>query len=76
MPDIHPEMLNVTSRLAVKVKYLPSWEVNWSYATPQKSRSELAIDDLIPNGEEMFGRAVQYVMRLMVTHYKAFSHLQ
>ena len=76
---IHPEMLYVTSRLAVKVKYIPSWEVDWKDATPQKSRSELTIDDLIPNeadGEEMFARAVQYVMRFMVTHYKAFAHLK
>ena len=63
----------------MKVKYILSREVDWNDTTPQKSRSELTIDDLIPNeadGEEMFVRAVQYVMRFMVTHFKAFAHLK
>ena len=74
--DMHQQMVNVTSRLAVKVKYLPDGIIDWSDATPQRSRSTLTIDDLIPNeadGEEMYTRAVEYVMRFMATHFRAFT---
>ena len=72
-------MLNVTSRLGVKIKYLPPGEINWSDTTPQKCRSTLTISDLIPNerdGEEMYSRAVHYVMRFLTTTFKAFHKFQ
>lgn len=74
--DTHPEMLNVTSRLAVQIQYLPQGTVNWSDAEPQKSRSELILDDIIPSesdGLMMYSRAVDYVMRFMAAHLKALS---
>ena len=55
--DIHPDMMNVTSRLAVQVKYLPEGNVDRSDTRPQRTRSELTIDDLIPNesdGEQLY----------------------
>ena len=73
--DIHPEMMNVTSRLAVQIKYLPQGVVNWSDTHPQKNRGELAVHD-IPSesdGLMMYNRAVDYVMRFMASHFKAFS---
>ena len=74
--DIHPEMLNVTSRLAVQIKYLPQGAVNWSDKEPQMKRSELAVHDIVPSesdGLNMYNRAVDYVMRFMASHFKAFS---
>ena len=74
--DVHQQMLNVTSRLAVKVKYLPEGIIDWSDTSPQRSRNTLSINDLIPNeadGEEMYIRAVEYVMRFMATHFRALS---
>ena len=74
--DIYPEMMNVTSRLAVQMKYLPQGVVNWSDTHPQKSRGELAVHDIIPSesdGLMMYNRAVDYVMRFMASHFKAFS---
>ena len=77
--DVHQQMLNVTSRLAVKVKYLPDGIVDWSDTSPQRSRSTLTINDLVPNeadGEEMYIRAVKYMMRFMATHFRAFSQFK
>ena len=77
--DIHPDMMNVTSRLAVKVKYLPEGNIDWSDTRPQRSRSELTIDDLIPNesdGEQLYKRAVDYVMSFLVNHFKSLQHLK
>ena len=73
--DIHPEMMNVTSRVAVQIKYLPQGVINWSDTQPQK-KSELAVHDVVPSesdGLMMFNRAVDYVMRFMASHFKALS---
>ena len=43
------------------------------------SRSELTIDDLIPNesdGEELYKRAVEYVMKFLVDNFKSLHHLK
>ena len=77
--DIHPDMMNVTSRLAVKVKYLPEGNIDWSDTRPQTSRSKLTIDDLIPNesdGVQLYKRAVEYVMRFLVNHFTSLHHLK
>lgn len=77
--DIHPDMMNVTSRLAVQVKYLPEGNVDWSDTRPQRTRSELTIDDLIPNesdGEQLYKRAVEYMMRFLVKHFTSLHHLK
>ena len=74
--DTHPEMMNVTSRLAVQIKYLPQGVVNWSDSQPQKKRRELTIHDIVPSesdGLMMYNRAVDYVMRFMASHFKALS---
>ena len=72
-------MMNMTSRLAVKIKNVPSGSVNWSDKTPQGSRSCLKAEDIIPNeddGEVMRKRATAYIMRFMVGTFKALSHLE
>ena len=72
--DVHQQMVNVTSRLAVKVKYLPDVIIDWSDATPQRSRSthhwSLSKE---ADSEEMYTRAVEHVMRFMATHFWAFT---
>ena len=42
-------MSNLTTRLAINIRYLPDFDFNWSDCTPQKPRSSLTIDDL-PRG--------------------------
>ena len=75
--DTHPEMMNVTARLAVQIKYLPRGVVNWSDTWPQ-NKSELTIHDIIPSEDDglmLYNRAVDYVMRFMASHFKALSKL-
>ena len=78
--DIHrPDMNNVTSRLAVQIKHIPEGQVDWSDTKPQRSLNDLTIDDLVPNEEDgcvLHGRAVAYVMKILVTFFKCLSSLQ
>ena len=78
--DIHrPDMNNVTSRLAVRIKHVPEGQVDWSDMKPQRSLNDLTIDDLIPNEEDgcaIHHRAVIYVMRILVISFKSLFGLQ
>ena len=69
-------MLNVTTCLAVDIRYLPpSLEFT---NTPQKSRSSLTIDDLLlssQDGEVLIKRAVRYVKEFLVTHFKDLASM-
>ena len=38
----------MTAQLAVEVKHLPHWEVNWSDASPQRDTATLTISDILP----------------------------
>ena len=42
-------MVNMTARLAVEMKCLPPWEVDWTDTKPQRDTSTLIISDLLPN---------------------------
>ncbi len=71
-------MKNVTARLALKIQNRPQ-EINWSDSRPQRSRSALTINDLVPNnsdGEELHQRAVAYVMRFLVAKFRSLSTLK
>ena len=71
-------MLNATTRLAVSIRYLPDWEIDWEDCKPQKSRKELRIEDVLPSeadGLVLRQRAVQFIMRLMVTEFKSLANL-
>ena len=62
-------MLNVTSRLAIRTRYLPNYEFDWSDTMPQRSRDSLTIDDFLPSEEDakiVKDRATQYVMGFLV----------
>lgn len=63
-------MVNMTSRLAVKIKNVPPGSVDWSDKTLQ---------DITPNeedGEVMSKRATAYIMRFLVGTFKALKHLK
>lgn len=45
--DQHANMLNITSRLAVNIRYVPDWEFDWSDTSPQRSRESLTISDFM-----------------------------
>ena len=71
-------MVNMTSRLAIKIKNLPPGSVFWSDKSPQGSRSSLKAEDIIPNedGEVMSKRATVYIMRFLVGTFKGLKHLE
>ena len=72
-------MLNITSRIAIRIRYLPDWEVDWNDTTPQKSRNSLTVVDFLLNesdAAETHERAVRYMMKFMVTTFKTFSDLK
>lgn len=68
-------MLNVTSRLAVKITNLPDFPFSWSDSTPQHSRQSVTVEDFLPSEVESSAlehRAVQFMMEFLV---EAFSSL-
>ena len=42
-------MMNVTSQLAIRVRYIPDFEFSWSDKTPQRSRQSITIEDISPS---------------------------
>lgn len=50
--DQHSSMLNLTSRLAIKLRYLPDWEFDWSDNGPQSSRDSLTLEEFLPDEED------------------------
>ena len=69
-------MLNLISRLAIKLRYLPDWEFDWSDNTPQRSRDSLTLGEFLPDLEdaaEFMQRAVDYTMRFLVRVFQPAS---
>lgn len=71
-------MLNTTTRLAVSIRNLPPWEFSWDDTTPQKSRHELTVEDILPgpdDGAQFFDRAVAYTMEILVETFPSLKDL-
>ena len=65
-------MLNITSRLAIRLRYLPEWEFDWSDMHPQRSKESLNLSDFLPDehdAAELKTRAIQYIMRFLVQEF-------
>ena len=76
--DQHSVMLNITARLAIKLRYLPSWEIDWSDNNPQGSRESLTLEDFLLNEEDSKAfteRAVEYTMRFLVSEFPGLADL-
>ena len=72
-------MLNLTARLAIKLRYLPDWDVDWSDNTPQRSRESLTLEEFLPNEEDATSfteRAVQYTMCFLVKEFHSLHDLR
>ena len=77
--DKHSEMLNMTARLAIEIKNLPDWEVDWNDTTPQRDPTKLTISNLLPSeadGAELEKRAVQHIMHTLVEEFSCLADLQ
>ena len=70
-------MMNFTSRLAVRIKYLPDWDFDWADKKPQRSRQSLTISDLPSEQEfgELKTRAVNYIAGFLVQEYESLQQL-
>ena len=76
--DHHSSMLNLTSRLAIKIKYLPDYEFDWSDTSPQRPQTSLRVEDFLPNENDatvLKQRAVQYVMGFLVETFASIKDL-
>lgn len=77
--DHHSSMLNITSRLAVRLRYFPDWDFDWSDNTPQLKRESLALEDFLPDEEDglqIQARAVEYTMRFLVNEFTSLEGLR
>ena len=71
-------MLNVTSRLAVKIKHIPQ-DMSWGDTACQRNRSSLSISDILPGADEgkiFYDRAILMVMKLLVSEFKSLEGLK
>lgn len=79
IPDKHATMLNLTARIAVEMKNLPDWDVDWNDRAPQRDPQSLTISDFLPNeadGIELKRRATLHIMRILTEEFPALAHLQ
>ena len=45
--DKHAHMLNIISRIAIKIRHLPNWKFDWSNTIPQRSHTSLTVIDFL-----------------------------
>ena len=77
-PDHHSSMLNLTSRLAIKIKNLPSFEFDWADTTPQRLRTSLNVDDFLPSEADatvLHQQTVHYMMGFLMETFSNLKHL-
>ena len=77
--DRHARMLNITSRIACRVRYLPNWEFDWSDTAPQRNRDSLGAVDFMMSEDDatvITERATQYMMKFLVQEFSTFSDLK
>lgn len=72
-------MLNITTRLAVRLQNLPDWSIDWADSQPQRSRQSLTISDFLPSLEDarhLKERATAFLMRFLVEEFDSLSDLE
>ena len=72
-------MLNITSRMAVRLRHFPDWEIDWTDTTPQKSQDSLVVSDFLPCADDvkqLKERAVTFMMRFLVNEISSLSDLK
>ena len=72
-------MLNITSRLAVRLRYFPDWDFDWSDNKPQQKRQSLELEDFLPDeddGIQIRETAVEYTMRFLVNEFTSLEDLK
>ena len=76
--DHHSTMMNITSRLAVRMHHQPD-NIDWNDTTPQRSLDSLTINDFMlseSEAEAFKQRAILYTARYLVKEFKSLGDLQ
>ena len=76
--DHHSTMMNLTSRLAVRIQHIPE-DIDWNDSTPQCSVDSLTINHFMVSetvGEAFRVRAIEYTAQYMVMEFTALEHLK
>ena len=71
--------MNVTTRLAVRIRFLPDFPFSWSDTSPQKSHHSLTVEDYLPNASEsqqLEEHATCYMMGFLVETFTCLQDLQ
>ena len=77
--DKHSKMLNITSRLAVRIRHIPNWNFDWADTQPQMNRNLLTIPDFLSSeadAAQLKKRAVDYIMNFLVQEFPTYSDLK
>ena len=69
LSDKHNCMLNVTSRLAVRLQNLPNGNVDWADSKPQCTRQSLNISDFLSS-------CSAFLMKFLAEEFESLSDLQ
>ena len=79
LTDTHNRLENTTTRLAIRVQNYPPFQFSREDNTPQKSRSQLSEDDVLPNeedGRHLHQRMLDFMMRFLVNEFPSLSDLR
>ena len=74
--DHHSDMLNLTSRIAVKMQNLPDWDVDWNDSRPQRPRSSLTCSDILPDDDDATELLKRAVMEFLVSEFNSLKDLK
>ena len=72
-------MMNVTARLATKIRYLPDFPFEWTDTQPQLSRQSITVDLYLPDKEDatrLQEHGVHYLMEFLVEHFTDLAHMK
>lgn len=72
-------MMNVTSQLAIRIKYIPDFKFSWSDKTPQQSRQSITTEDVSPSQSDaqvLKQHAVWFIMEFLVKTFSNFRDLE
>ena len=67
-------MLNMTSRLAIRLENIPDWDVDWLDNKPQLPRSKLNHTHFLPSEDDarsLEQYAMLYMMEFLVENFKS-----
>ena len=68
--DCHSQMMNVTARLATRIRYMPDFPFDWSDS--QRQCQSLTADDYLPSTEDASAieeSGVQYLMGFLADNF-------